>query len=224
MFEKVKNFISAHLDFRIYPVTWVAIIVAILVAPCVLYLPEKYGYENGLLENLQMVTLLVGFLICIFYSNFKKTPEGEASSPAKKYMVKFFYFAAMVIGILALREVNCGRTLFFPVPGEVNTYYGWKDIKYGWLAHPLYGLYMAYVAFYFLKNKLFITLWQLIKNIKFPVWNIILMIIGMTLGMIAEKSLHNMVFEEITELLFYVSLVGIICIYAFNRNFKTEEE
>lgn len=208
MFEKVKNFIAAHIDFKLYPVTWIAIVAALLIVPCVKFLPETYGYENGLLENIQMVTLLAAFIICV----------------TSKVNKKFFYFAAMVIGILALREINCGRTIFFPVPGEVNSYYGWKDIKYGWLAHPLYGLYMAFVGFYFLKNKLFINLWQLIKNIKFPVWNILLMILGMGLGMYAEKALHNMVFEEITELLFYVALTGIIYLYAFNKNFQLEEK
>lgn len=208
MFEKVKIFIAAHMDFKLYPVTWLAIVTALLIVPCVKFLPETYGYENGLLENIQMVTLLAAFIICV----------------TSKVNKKFFYFSAMVIGILALREINCGRTIFFPVPGEVNSYYGWKDIKYGWLAHPLYGLYMAFVGFYFLKNKLFINLWQLIKNIKFPVWNILLMLLGMGLGMYAEKALHNMVCEEITELLFYVALTGIIYLYAFNKNFQLEEK
>lgn len=207
MFEKFKNFISAHLDFKVYPATWIAIFVALMIVPCLMFLPDKYAYENGLLENLQMLALLVGFILAI----------------KSKVNKKFFYFAAMVIGILALREVNCGRTLFFPVPGEVNSYYGWKDIKYGYLAHPLYGLYMTFVGIYFLKNKLFINLWHIVKDIKFPVWNVFLMVVGMTLGMIAEKSLHNMVFEEITELLFYVSLTGIIYLYAYNKNFHTED-
>ena len=141
----------------------------------------------------------------------------------KSKVVKVILIIILVLIIIALREINCGRTLFFPVPGEVNTYYSWKEIKYGWLAHPLYGLYMAYVAFYFLKNKLFITLWEIIKGIRFPVWNIILMLAGMVLGTYAEKSMHNMVFEEITELLFYVSLTGIIYLYAYNKNFQIKE-
>lgn len=207
MFEKVKSFINAHLDFKFYADTWLALIVALLIVPCVKFLPETWGYENGPLENLQMLALLVGFIFAI----------------RAKVNKKFFYFAAMVIGILALREVNCGRTLFFPVPGEVNTFYGWKDIKYGWLAHPLYGLYMAWVAFYFFKNKLFITLWNIVKKIKFPVWNVLLLLLGMALGLIAEKSMHNAIMEEITELLFYVSLTGIIRLYAFNKNFHLED-
>ncbi len=206
--EKIKTFIASHLDFKVYPVTWIAIIVFLLIVPCVKFLPQTYGYENGLLENLQMVTLFAGVFLAL------KTKVNK----------KFFNFVAMVLGILILREVNCGRTLFFPVPGEVNTFYGWKDIKYGWLAHPLYGLYMTWVGLYFLINKQFVTLWQYVKNIKFPVWNVILMLVGMALGMYAEKAMHDMVAEEITELLFYVSLIGIIYLYAFHKNFSLENK
>lgn len=227
MLEKIKNFASEHLDFRIYSVTWIAIINAILIVPCILYLPEKFGYENGLLENLQLVALLVGFILCLAYQKIKskQNQDNENEKAAvDTSMVKFFKFSALVIIILFLREINCGRTIFFPVPGEVNTFYSWKDIKYGWLAHPLYGLYMTYVGLYFLLNKLFITLWNIVKNVKFPVWNIVLMIVGMVWGTLAEEVFHNMVMEEITELLFYISLTGIIYLYAYHKNFQFENK
>ena len=197
------EFLKNHFDFKCYPVTLAALVVALLVVPCVMFLPEQYGYENGLLENLQMVVLFLGVYLAV----------------KSKVNKQFFYFAAMVLVILILREVNCGRTLFFPVPDTVNTFYGWKDIKYGWLAHPLYAAYMAYVAFYFLKNKLFVDLWNFLSKIKLPVWNILLMLLGMGLGLYAEKVTHNFVFEEITELLFYVSLVGIIYLFGYNNKF-----
>lgn len=195
------NFIKNHLDFKIYGITWFSILTAILIVPCIMFMPERFGYENGLLENTQMAVLFLGLYLS-FFSKIDK---------------KFFIFVGLVLVILILREVNCGRTLFFPVPGMENVFYSWKDIKYGYLAHPLYGAFIAFVALYFLKNKLFINLWNYIKNTKMPVWNILLMILGMVLGLYAEHSAHNMVFEEITELLFYVSLIGIIWIYTRNR-------
>ena len=195
------KFLKNHLDFRVYNVTIAAILTALAIAPCYLYLPERFGWENGLLENIQMVVLFVAFYWCMTAKHYKK----------------FFYFAAMVIGILVLREINCGRTLFFPIESDVYgppRFMSWKDIKYGYLAHPLYGLYMAFVAVYFLRNKLFNNLVEIVKEIKLPIWNILLMITGMVLGMYAEKALHNDVFEEISELLFYVSLAGIIYLYS----------
>ena len=218
MLEKIKNFTSAHLDFKVYPVTWIAIVNALLIVPCIMFLPKEFGYENGLLENIQLIALLVGFIICLLYPKYNKEESNE-----KPALVKFFRFAALVIVILFLREINCGRTIFFPVPGEVNTFYGWKEIKYGLLSEPLYGLFMTGVGVYFLINKLFITLWHLIKNVKFPVWNIVLMVIGMVWGTLAEEVFHNMVMEEITELLFYVALAGIIYLYTFNKNFQLKK-
>lgn len=191
------NFIKNHIDFKIYGASWVSILTALMIVPCIMFLPEKFGYENGLLENIQMAVLFFGLYLS-FFSKIDK---------------KFYIFVGLVLIILILREVNCGRTLFFPVPGMENVFYSWKDIKYGYLAHPIYGAYIALVGIYFLKNKLFMNLWNYIKNTKLPIWNIIFMFLGMGLGLYAEHSAHNMVFEEITELLFYVSLIGIIWIY-----------
>ena len=192
------NFIKNHVNLKIYGTTVLGILTALSVVPCILFLPERYGYENGLLENIQMVVLFIG----LYLSFTAKTNK------------KFFIFAGLVLTILILREVNCGRTLFFPIPGVENMYYSWKDIKYGYLAHPIFGIYIASVAVYFFWNKLFIDLYNLIKGTKLPIWNILLMFAGMFLGLYAEHCTNSLVFEEITELLFYVSLVGIIYIYA----------
>ena len=196
------EFLNKHIDFKLYGITWLAILTAIMILPCIMFLPERFGYENGLLENIQMLVLFWGLYIA-FTSKFDK---------------KFFIFAGLVLIILILREINCGRTLFFPVPGVENAYYSWKDIKYGYLAHPIYGAYMACVGIYFLVNKLFVNLWNYISKTKLPFWNIILLLAGMILGLYAEHSSHNMVFEEITELLFYVSLIGIIWIYSRDKH------
>ncbi len=196
------KFINKHFDFKFYSVTWLALLTAVLILPCIMFLPERFGYENGLLENIQMLVLFFGLYVA-FRSKFDK---------------KFFIFVGLVLIILILREINCGRTLFFPIPGVENAYYSWKDIKYGYLAHPLYGAYMACVGIYFFVNKLFVNLWNYICKTKLPFWNIILMFTGMILGLYAEHSSHNMVFEEITELLFYISLVGIIWIYTRDKH------
>ena len=163
----------------------------------VLFLPEKNGYENGLLENIQLGVLFLGCIVAL----------------KSKVDRKFFIFTFLVLIILMLREVNCGRTIFFPIPGVENAFYSWKQIKYGYLAHPLYGLYMASVGFYFLKNKLFINLWQKLTQEKFLIWNFVLLLIGMIGGLYAEEA-HLMVMEESTELLFYIALVNFIYLYS----------
>lgn len=200
----MKDFIFKHLNFKFYPVLWLPLIVFILTAPAAAFLPEPFSYETGPLENLQLVILLLAFAFAL-KAKVNKT---------------FFKSMAMIIIILMLREVNCGRTIFFPIPGTVNEYYSWHDIKYGWLAHPLYGLYMAVTAIYFLKNKLFVTLWQYIKNVGFPLWHMLFIFVGMAVGLYAEHSLNNPILEEMAELLFYTSLMGIVYLYGFNKDFE----
>ena len=169
--KKICDFVQNHFNFKIQISTWIGIIVALLIIPATIFLPVKAGYENGLIENLQLLVLFIG-------SYFAFKPKTDKT---------FFNFVLMVIGILFLREINCGRTIFFPVPGVENAFYKWSDIKYGYLAHPIYGAYIAFVGIYFLKNKLFINLLQKLRDIKFPVWNFVLLLIGMIAGIYAEE-------------------------------------
>ena len=136
--NKIFGFVQKHFNFGFQSITWFGIITALLIIPAVMFLPEKCGFENGIIENIQLGVLFLG----MFFAFRPKVDK------------KFFYFIAMVLGILLIREVNCGRTIFFAIPGQENAFYSWKEIKYGWLAHIIYGLYMGLVGIYFLANKL----------------------------------------------------------------------
>ena len=201
--KNIITFMQNHINFGVQNVTVISVVVALLIFPSVMFLPARCGWENGLLENIQMLVLFLG----VGFSLRAKVDK------------KFFLFIALFLLILILREINCGRTLFFAVPGTENTFYRWSEIKYGYLAHPLYGFFMACVGVYFLKNKLFINLWQKIKNIKFPIWNFLLLLLGMVGGIYAEECAHNFLLEESTELLFYTALVGFIYLYSQHKDF-----
>lgn len=203
----MKKFLSEHFYFGFHWTTILAIVIALLVYPAIVYLPKTWGYENGILENIQMLVLLAGFILAL----------------KSRYNKKLFNFVALVLVIFALREINCGRTIFFPIPGTVNKFYSWKDIPYGYLANPLFGLYIAWVVLYFFKNKCYIPLKNILCKISLPVWNVLLMVIGIGLGEYAEKCTHCFVFEEMGELLFYVSLVGIIYLYTRKDKYILEE-
>lgn len=198
----IKEFIKSHFDFKLYGSAVFAIICFLLITPCSLYLPQNYGYENGPIENIQMIILLIIFIFCL------RAKENK----------KFYIFLSLVITVIALREINCGRTLFFAIPGQENEFYKWSEIKYGYLAHPLFGLYILLVAFYFIKNKLYIPLRNYITKYTIPVYNTVFLIIGLMLGLYADKNTNNFVFEEMAELLLYISLAGIVFYYGFIKN------
>ena len=208
MLKNMGNFISAHLDFKFYGVTWIALIVGLSIIPALLYIPQYWGYENGVIENIQMAVLFFMVYIC-------------ATSKVNK---PFFHFLILVLSILIIREVNCGRTLFFPIPGEYHKYYSWRALPWPWLGkivHFIYGLWIAIVSLIFLKKKYYLDVWQMASKIKLPVWNILFAGLAMFMGAIAEKATNNnFVFEEGFELLFYVSLTGILWLYSRNENFQ----
>ena len=207
--EKIKEFCKNHLDFRVYGVTWIAFAVTLAIIPCLMFMPQKYGYENGLLENIQMVVLFGILAMCL-------------TSQVNK---RFFRFAALALTIIMIREVNCGRTLFFHIPGTENAYYSWKQIKYGYLVHPIYGLYITIIGLIFIFKKIYVDFWNIVKQVRFPVWNLLLMGFSSFCGAIAEKATNNnYIFEEGFELLFYVSLAGVVYLYSRNANFNLEVE
>ena len=208
--NKFIDFIKNHFDFHFYIVTWIALAVLISIIPMLIYLPQKYGYENGLLENIQMAVLFIMIYLCI----------------SAKVNRNLFRFASLVLFLLIIREVNCGRTLFFPIPNTYHQYYSWRDLPWPWLgklAHGIYGALIAIVAFIFFKKKVYIDVWATLKNIKIPFWNLLFAIFAMLMGAIAEKlTNNNFIFEEGFELLFYTSLLGFIWLYSRNKNFIIE--
>ena len=208
MLEKIKDFLSAHFDFKFYGVTWIALAVGLSIIPSLMFVPQKYGYENGLYESIQMAVLFGIMAMCLTAQVNKR----------------FFKFAALALTIIMIREVNCGRTLFFHIPGTENSYYPWREIKYGYLVHPIYGTYIGIIGLIFLCKKLYLDMWKIIKNIKLPVWNLVFMGIASFAGAIAEKATNNnFIFEEGFELFFYTALAGVVYLYSRHQNFAIEQ-
>lgn len=205
------EFIKKHVDFKFYGVSLIALLVGLSVIPCLMYMPQRYGFENGLLENIQMAVLFICVFLC-------------ATAKQNK---KFLHFCILFLSILIIREVNCGRTLFFPIPDTYHQYYSWRDLPWKWLGktvHAIYGTYIGIVSILFFTKKIHLELWNIIKNIKFPFWNIGFACFAMFMGAIAEDATNNnFIFEEGFELFFYVSLAGIIWLYSRNANYAIKE-
>lgn len=202
--KEVLTFCGTHFDFRFYKINWVNVLVFLLIFPACKYLPISAAYENSWFENIQLIALFVGLFLAI----------------TTKFNKIFFRFIALVIGILLIRETNCLRTIFFCVPNQPNTFYTWKEIKYGWLFHPLYGCYMAWTGVYFIWKKLYLDLWNYVKNVKFPIWNCLFLMVAILFAWAGEEIFHNMMFEESSELLVYTALTSIIYLYTRKEDFN----
>lgn len=203
--EAAKKFfieLKDRIDFKFHLITLAPLLIALLTPLACAYLPIKYAYENSLIENFQLFVLLVTFIICI-------RPKTDK---------KFFYSMALVIIILFLREINCGRTIFFPIEGVENAFYSWKEIPYGYLAHPIYGAFMALSGLYFILTKSFMVLWNYFLHAKLPIYNWIFLVIGIFFGLLGEEIDAPML-EEMTETLFYVSLMALLYLQSNNKKY-----
>lgn len=202
--EKVKKFLS-RLDFRLYPVTLFPLIILLLTYPAMLWLPIEYTYENHLIENSQLVIILATFIMCLKAKSDKQ----------------FFNSLALVMIILFLREINCGRTIFFAIEGTDNAFYSWKEIPYGWMVNPLYALFMIGSGLYFLLTKSYMVLFKYMTKAKLSVWNWIFLFLGIILGTLGEE-IGDFALEEMTETLFYLALMALIYLQGFNRKYLEE--
>lgn len=190
-------FLLHHLHFR-FSSTLLPALLPLALLPFYNSLPEAWGYENHLLEGLQMVVLLFSIGLCL-------------TAPKDK---GFYRCVALVFTILILREINCGRTLFFAVPGTVNQFYQWKNIPYGWLAHPLFALYIISCILCFLKQKRYLTLRHLLCRVKIPFWPLLLILIGILCTILGERLMEEARLEETAELLLYLSTASGLYLYS----------
>lgn len=204
--NNIKEFfkeLKSRLDFGFHPITILPLLILLLTLPACLWLPIEYSYENCLIENFQLVVILAAFIICI------KAKDDKT----------FFNTLALVMVILFLREINCGRTVFFHIPGGgYNDFYSWKEIPYGYLAHPIYGAFMAFSGLYFIFTKSYKVLWDYFLHAKLSIYNWFFIAIGIVFGLLGEEWGMPML-EEMTETLFYTSLLAIIFLQAFNEKY-----
>lgn len=194
--------LQGRLDFKFHPILAAPVIILLLTIPACMWLPMHYAEENSLIENAQLIIILITFIMCL---------------KAKSDKV-FFNAMALVMVILFLREINCGRTVFFPVPWLEDTFYTWGELPYGFLAHPLYGAFMAFSGLYFISSKGYLIFWKYIMKAKVSVYAWVLVILGIIFGLYGEAC-GVLMLEEMTETLFYTSLMAIIGLQALNTEY-----
>ena len=189
----LEDLIHSRLDFKFYPELWICVLFALLIVPAGMYCPVEYGYENGVVENTQMVLLFIGMVFCWF---------------ARKNKAFFRLFSA-VIFILMLRETNFGKTVFYPHPTIPNKFLSWREIPYAPYVDPVMIVYAIVMVVYFIRKKLYRLLPAFIREGQLPVWPVFFMAASMIAGSIVDKACDNFVAEEIVELVFYSAFVGV---------------
>lgn len=208
MKQAAQNIFS-RLNWKIYKPTLFSIITFLSILPCVLFLPERYAWENSFIENAQLFVIFFIFIIAL-------------NAKVEKQLFKFI---AMVSIILFLREINCGR-IFFPLNNVGSpAFKSWNEIlphPYNYIPNGLFGLFMIYTLAYFFESKAYLQLWKVLKSAKIDCVNIFFMMFGIVAGTLGENTIHNEMLEETAETLFYVAFGVLVYLYGYNKEYKAK--
>lgn len=175
-------------------------------------LPIEYSYENHFLENLEVVILFLGIVICI----------GKIRDFILYDSIKF-YVASIIIYILMIgRELSWGRVLY---PMGMNNngeqiFIKVQDLWYSPVVYPIIGILtliaLILLGIYFYQSRQQRICWHI------PAGEFLLFIVTSILGQfVFDRGLvqfgnYNQLLEESCEIIAYIAL---IC-YTYDISFK----
>lgn len=175
-------------------------------------LPIEYSYENHFLENLEVVILFLGIVICI----------GKIRDFILYDSIKF-YVASIIIYILMIgRELSWGR-VFYPIGMDKNgehIFVKVHELWYGSVVYPIVGILiliaLILLVVYFYQSRRQGIYWYI------PLGEFLFFIVTSILGQfVFDRGLvqfgnYNQLLEESCEIIAYIAL---IC-YTYDISFK----
>lgn len=175
--------------------------------PVSMLLPRTWGWENGVLEVLQVLVLLASAVLALrAWRRDRPLPlAGLALCTAPVWL------------LLAARELSWGAVFAAPLAfGEHGPVFSSKLLWYKPLVAPLAGLVLALVLLQLWRRRLDRPLRRLVRAGGMPWLALALALLAEAGSSCAEGRLgcgfmaqlpHAMVFEELIELLAYLALV-----------------
>ena len=186
------------LDFSFDKINYLAILVLIVSVFWAKLFNITEIQENTIYENIAIVPLFLGIILCYKSKNYKV----------------FFNFVALILFLAIAREFSYGRVPFCAIEGSNgHDFYPWSHYKYGYLANIFVGIYIIGGILYGLINKIWIDIIEILKKIPIPFWNFLMVFICIVIQEYSEHYLENTVIEEIMEFTIYTLTFTIIWIY-----------
>lgn len=178
-------------------------------------LPIEYSYENHFLENLEVVILFLGIVICI----------GKIRDFILYDSIKF-YVASIIIYILMIgRELSWGR-VFYPIGIDKNgeqIFVKVHELWYGSVVYPIVGILiliaLILLVVYFYQSRRQGICWYI------PLGEFLFFIVTSILGQcVFDRGLvqfgnYNQLLEESCEIIAYISLVCCTYDISFKRRY-----
>ncbi len=192
---------------------WLLALLLVTSYPLATVLPQSFGWENGAVENAQILVLLLGFAHALWIWRGSKG-AGDANDAVGRRLAA----VAMPFWLLcAVRETSWGATfLTTAVSTPDGPYYTSRLLWYQPVILPAVLIVVAGMAIAFFRWRLAAPLRELIRRGRFPSWEIGLAVLAAVLSVTAEGKLHVKlpgsdvmlaVLEEWAELLCYAGLI-----------------
>ena len=139
-----------RLNWQANAFTFLQMLILLSVYPAIKYANPQWFFEDGIVENIQLAICFCCFSAAWF-------------APRDKTLFRFF---ALVIILIVFREISTGRhwlCSYYNLPQESK----WKDIPYGLVLYWGRNLFAIFTLVYFLWYKVYKSLWQYIKRLRF---------------------------------------------------------
>jgi hypothetical protein len=205
MQDEISNkFLLSHYDTRTNLLDYIAIIILSLCFPLGLCSPYAIGWENGFLENIQLIILFVGLLNCLYLTQGK--------------LRKMWLGVAGIFLLMIGRELSWGR-VFFPT-GEVDAcgqkFISMIDVPGHTFIHAFIFCIIVAIAYILFHN----TDFSAIKRIKLPLTSIVICTLSFLVQIVAEHhsirgySMPQLqIVEELAEMVCYIEAVRCVNYY-----------
>ena len=190
----------AYWQYRTYQIyVSVAFVGVLMSVPLAFVLPVEWSFENELIENAQVVTLLASAVVVL---NVR---------PKSRQMIWFQRFFAAGLVLIAFRELSWGR-VFFPTGMEDfgAVFVDMEHYKYRMPVHifiATYGAAMLFVLIRFVPVKKILRGRQPLAAFAVILLAIILSSLG-DHGWLIGKACGQ-ILEELNELIFYATLPAV---------------
>lgn len=184
------------------PIKWIlltSVLLSYFISP---YLPDSWGWENSLLEWLQVIILSLGLALnCKWWQDAKSAGDFTTA--------RFLNWATPLWLLMIGRELSWGRVFY---PNGFNTATGpsfltLAELPYGAFVNPLLAIIIVVWLYAVIKYGLYKIPYQLVKERRFPASELAITFLAFVVAALGEKKLHLPVMEEFDECLAYLGLI-----------------
>lgn len=194
---------------------WLACMLLALVLsyPATAWLPLSVAWENGWLENTQVVVLLTGAVMAVVFArdDALALPQGSAARGLAWALVPVWC-------LLAARELSWGAVLLSPIDfTEEGPVYSSSHLWYKPAVYPLAALVLAWCASILVRFRVDRVVFPLVRSRHFVWAELAVFVLAGLLSTYAEEHLgiavaaplhgRTLIMEEWAEVVAYATLV-----------------